>query len=344
MRESTTTPAVSVVIPAFNAERTLGGTLTGALTQTYPRIEVVVVDDGSTDHTADIAKAHGAPVRVVRQPNRGPSAARNAGVAAARGDLLVFCDADDVLLPPAVAAMVQRWQQAGAGRRMVTCNAYPLTAEGINPLRSRALLSYPDVRHQRMAILRQNYLLTVVLMPRELFVELGGFDTALAAAEDWDLWLRAVYSGVEVLFQKRPHALWRWRSGSLSANRNAMLEGEEEVFRRFAAATAGRLSPPEQAYLRRRLVNGSPWRIRAQADDALRRGDLAHARREYRRAAGHFPRDRRLQLRAWSMWLFPPSARAWRSRQLGIEAAMARTGAGQADLSPSAGQGKDASW
>ncbi len=89
-----TQPLVSVVIPVYNGEAFLDAAITSALSQTYEPIEVIVVDDGSTDRSATIAARH--PVRLYRQPNRGVSAARNTGVAAARGELITFLDADDV--------------------------------------------------------------------------------------------------------------------------------------------------------------------------------------------------------------------------------------------------------
>jgi glycosyltransferase involved in cell wall biosynthesis len=94
-------PAViSVVIPVYNAEAYLAQALESAARQTYPRIEVLVIDDGSTDRSAEVARGHpDSRIRVARQPNEGPAAARNHGVRLARGDFLAFLDADDVWDP-----------------------------------------------------------------------------------------------------------------------------------------------------------------------------------------------------------------------------------------------------
>lgn len=89
-------PLVSVVIAAFDAERTLAETLGSVLAQDHPRIEVLVVDDGSTDGTAAVARAYGGPVQVHTQPHRGLGAAQNRGIAAATGEYLSFIDADDL--------------------------------------------------------------------------------------------------------------------------------------------------------------------------------------------------------------------------------------------------------
>ena len=104
---------VSVVIPAFDAERTVGAAISSVLWQTYGDLEVVVVDDGSGDATGAIASSFPEPVRVVRRENGGVAAARNLGIAEARGELIAFCDADDVLLPRHLEALVEVHGRAG---------------------------------------------------------------------------------------------------------------------------------------------------------------------------------------------------------------------------------------
>ena len=324
-------PRVSIVIPAYQAVRTLGGTITGALTQTYPDVEVVVVDDGSTDGTAALARAYGDAIVLVSRTNGGLSAARNTGARAATGELIVFCDADDILLPPAVSAMVMAWQQAGGGRRAVTCNAYPLTGEGVNPRRALALRASPPPAQQRVALLRMNIALAICLVPRDLWTELDGFDETLPMVEDWDFWLRAVYGGAEIVYQRAPLALWRWQAGSLSSRRDAMYHWEQEVFRRFAERMAARPTSPlteqEAEILQERLTHGSPEQLRHEADEALRAGDLATARRLYRATLRRLPQDRKLFLRTWSMTVAPPTGHLWRRRITAIEAAMTRVDA-----------------
>src|SRR5687768_3446883 len=94
---SSAKPLISVVIPAYNGEVFLEQAIQSALEQTWPRAEVVVVDDGSTDRSAEIAASY--PVKLVRQENRGVAAARNRGIDEARGDLLSFLDQDDIFRP-----------------------------------------------------------------------------------------------------------------------------------------------------------------------------------------------------------------------------------------------------
>src|SRR5258708_19685267 len=90
-------PPVSVIIPCYNGRRFLSQAIDSVLVQTIVPAEIIVVDDGSTDDSAEVAESYGPPVRVIRQANQGESAARNVGIAAARGDYLLFLDAADLL-------------------------------------------------------------------------------------------------------------------------------------------------------------------------------------------------------------------------------------------------------
>jgi glycosyltransferase involved in cell wall biosynthesis len=92
-------PAVSVVVPCYNGSRDLAHTLDALISQSHRPAEIIVVDDGSTDHSADIAQAYGAPVKLIRQKNAGAAAARYTGIAAAKSELIVFNDSGDISLP-----------------------------------------------------------------------------------------------------------------------------------------------------------------------------------------------------------------------------------------------------
>jgi glycosyltransferase involved in cell wall biosynthesis len=98
--------SVSTIIPAFNAEHTIAVTINSALSQNWESHEVVVVNDGSTDGTADILKEYGNQIKVITQPNGGLSAARNAGIRCSTGKYLAFLDSDDIWLPGKLEAMV----------------------------------------------------------------------------------------------------------------------------------------------------------------------------------------------------------------------------------------------
>jgi len=191
-------PRVSVVMPAYQAAWSVGAAVESVLWQTYRDLEVVVVDDGSTDATAEIVRAHEGPVRVVHQENAGVAAARNRGIAEAAGELIAFCDSDDLWFPAHLEALVEVYDRAGGG--IATANSYWLFPGGIHPARTRFRGRFPTADEQRRAILEQNFVSTMALFPRRLPEEIGPFPVDRRRAEDWDFWIRAIYAGHRVAF------------------------------------------------------------------------------------------------------------------------------------------------
>jgi glycosyltransferase involved in cell wall biosynthesis len=309
---------VSVVIPAYDAQSTVGASISSVLWQTYADAEVVVVDDGSSDATGDVAAAYPGRVRVVRQDNAGVAAARNRGIGEARGELIAFCDADDVLLPRHLEALVSTFDRHGG---IATSNCYWLFTNGIHPSRVRYKGGFPRPERQRRAILEQNFVSTMSLFPKRLADDLGGFSTELEVAEDWDFWLRAIYAGARISLQPLPLALYRWGSESLSAAPATMDEHAVAVLRRAAARDD--LTADERAYLDRRLAGPGPAELGRAGDEALRAGRYREAAASYRRAASLAPAEPRLVWKARALraapWLTGPLVRA---RQLRIESSV----------------------
>lgn len=314
-------PLVSVVIPAYNAERTIGASIAGALDQTHPRVEVVVVDDGSTDRTRAICEAYGDLITVASLENGGTSRARNAAIDLARGDFVALCDADDVLLPPHIEAALDAWRAAGGGRRFVHAEALFLTAGGIGHGYTVFPVPTPAPSRQRRAILEANFVSIFALLPTAMIRELGGFRDRYL--EDWDLWIRAIHAGWVAVPQPTPHALYRTGGASKSADRDAVLRAEDELLRDVGSDPDARLRPAERAYLRRRLAATSPQALLAAGEAALRRGDERQARRAFGEASRLWPSNRRLRLKAATLRV-PGLARVWQRRLAGIDAGLRR--------------------
>ena len=182
---------ISVVIPAYNQARYVAEAIDSALAQLRKPLEVIVVDDGSTDETPAVLQRYGAPVRVIRQRNAGIGAARNAGVAAARGDYVAFLDADDVWHPRKLFLQMLRFDrdpQLG----LVHCGAEwfddatgrPL---GIDLAGGEGWIAADLLRFER-AVIAAGW--STPLLPRRVLEEAGGFDVRLPSAEDWDLFVR----------------------------------------------------------------------------------------------------------------------------------------------------------
>jgi glycosyltransferase involved in cell wall biosynthesis len=183
----THTPLTSVVIPCYNQAHFLAEAIESALGQTAARIEVIVVNDGSTDGTSDVARRY-RPVRLIEQSNRGLSRARNAGLAAAAGEFVVFLDADDRLLPHAVAFALALAARDPA-IAMVAGQCRTIAENG-------APLAMPDLpaveRDHYRALLSRNFVWTpgAACFRSAAVVAAGGFDPAVSGSADYSLYLR----------------------------------------------------------------------------------------------------------------------------------------------------------
>lgn len=189
-------PLVSVVLPTYNREATVGAAIESVLRQTYRELELIVVDDGSSDSTEQFVRGLGdARISYLRHANnRGGSAARNTGLAAARGTLLAFQDSDDSWLPHKLERQVGFLAEADEATAAVYC-----------PYRRR----YPDgrveshpadpARAPRGAILRDLLRANMIGTPtvvarRSCYETVGGFDEALPRFQDWDWMIRVAQS------------------------------------------------------------------------------------------------------------------------------------------------------
>jgi glycosyltransferase involved in cell wall biosynthesis len=225
-------PLVSVVIPAFNAERFLGEALASVRAQTYAPVETIVVDDGSSDDTAEVARAHPG-ITLIEQENSGPSTARNRGYAASSGELIAFHDSDDVMTPDKLTVQVGHMLENPtvgcvlAEQELIVEEGaeLPFWVEGtkvktVMPPRPPELEDEPMVHPMTMVV------------RRETFERVGDFDESMRAAEDFDWMLRAAEKEIEIA--RLPEVLLRRRvhPDSLTQNAAASRAG---LFRAFKA-------------------------------------------------------------------------------------------------------------
>jgi glycosyltransferase involved in cell wall biosynthesis len=184
-------PLVSVVIPCFNHARYLSEAIESVLAQSYPHLEVVVVDDGSSDNTSEVAGRYPG-VRLVRQPNQGRCAARNTGIRQTNGDYLVFLDADDRLLPSCVEAGLDCFRR-NPDAAFVSGRFRWIAHDGTVLYRNQGHTIERD--HYR-EMLRRNYIPmgATVVYRRSVFESVGGFDTSRELAEDCELYFRITRS------------------------------------------------------------------------------------------------------------------------------------------------------
>lgn len=313
-------PLVSVVVPAYNSEATIGGCLSGLLTQTYPHVEVVVVDDGSTDRTGEIVRAHEPLVRYQWQQNGGSASARNTAFTLVQGDLIAFCDADDMLLPAYLDRAVAAYHDAGGGRRIVMSDALQLTSTGVAHGR-RLIGGHFPRRRQRLAILQKNFVPILSLFPRALLDDVPGFTEDLDLIEDWEFWIRAVLAGWEVVFQPEPQAFYRLSPDAKSTD-DRRHAAEDEIIRRVRDQYWDELTPQERAFVSLRLTTPPPRLLDLQAGDALRDREDDRARTLYRQLARLSSQDPRVRARALLLAHVPGATRLGRWRQQSIDRRM----------------------
>jgi glycosyltransferase involved in cell wall biosynthesis len=183
-------PLISVVIPAYNEERFLKKTLLSLQKQTYPNFEVIVVDNGSTDKTADIAKAHGA--RVISEPQKGVARARQTGFLASSGELIAMTDADTIVPPDWLKRITEHFSK---DKKIIGLTGvyYFYSGSIFSRLTVKILWSwFGQIVWQIIALAGQRPFLTGsnCAVRKEVFLACGGFNTKLAALEDWDLGIR----------------------------------------------------------------------------------------------------------------------------------------------------------
>jgi glycosyltransferase involved in cell wall biosynthesis len=201
-------PSVSVVIPCFNQAHYLSEAIESALAQTLPPAELIVVDDGSSDNSFEVAGRYPVVVRQ-RQSRLGVASARNAGMTASSGDLLVFLDADDRLLPGAL----EIGAEALCRRPPVAFVAGASHDIGVDGAGSPATLRQPIVSADHYLRLLESCFIwsgSSIVFRREAIEAVGGFDERLAAGDDYDLYLRLarrfpIYCHDEVVTEYRRH-------------------------------------------------------------------------------------------------------------------------------------------
>lgn len=217
-------PAISVIIPAYNAERFLRATLESLRAQTFRDFETVVVDDGSTDNTSGVVREY-PEVRLITQTNGGVAAARNRGVRESRSEWVAFLDADDLWMPQKLRLQMAGVQNGEAGA--IFCELQTVNAAGLEIREAEhrtSLEMEPLLLHD--ASIPQGTSSTL-LVRRSVLESIGGYDESLATMADWDLLIRLRQA---TTFANIPERLAAYRRYPGSMSRSvAMLERESLI-------------------------------------------------------------------------------------------------------------------
>ncbi|MGB6363153.1 MAG: glycosyltransferase family A protein [Thermoanaerobaculia bacterium] len=270
---------VSVIVPIFNRQELVATALDSILEQTYRSLEIVAVDDGSTDGTQEILDSYAARfpdlITVIRQPNSGPAVARNRALGQARGEFIAFLDSDDVWLPsklelqlprfaPEVGLVYSALQEVDADGRVLT------TVHCDQQMRG-------DV--YRHLLVRNRMTGGTVVIRRSVLETVGVFDESLRAAENWDLWIR-ISKAFAVDFVDQPLLQYQKHEDRLSLDRPRMQAAAEAVLAKHFP------EPP------------------AEGDPLLDNYNRAYANIYYRRgvnffSAANYPEARQMFRRCW---------------------------------------------
>lgn len=230
---------ISVVIPAYNSAPFLREAIQSVLNQTLPPAEVLVVNDGSTDATAEIAESFGGPVRCLSQLNQGLSAARNRGISEARGEFIALLDADDCWLPGKLASQVELLRKQPAAVASFTLTEYVDRSGRV--VRTSVAPRYNDMVE---ALLLFSCVIgppSAGLIRRTAFDRVGLFDTRFSQCADWDMWLRLAEAGA-VAYLDEPLTRYRLHDSNMSKDTELL---ERDTFRVLDSFFE---RPPSQRY------------------------------------------------------------------------------------------------
>jgi glycosyltransferase involved in cell wall biosynthesis len=258
---------VSAIIPAYNAEAYVEQAVRSALNQRDVAVEVIVVDDSSTDGTWERLGSFGSDIVMVRQPNGGPAKARNRGARLARGEWLAFLDADDEWLPGKLATQLRA---AGTDSGLVYTDRYNVgDVARVNERQSDGVRLWEgDIFRPLLAL---NFITTSsVIMRKDWFERLGGFEEQLVGTEDWDLWLRYAAEN-PVRLCREPLTRYRWHNSSLQSNLDRMCRDRLKVVKRALALPQGRRIRRSA----RRQALASVWNVSAWFAAETRPGKAA---------------------------------------------------------------------
>ncbi len=286
LRVPSTRPRVSVVIPTYNRAGAVCEAVQSALDQTYSDLEVIVVDDGSTDDTAQrVGERFGGDARVVlvSQPHSGPGAARNRGIERARGELIAFLDSDDVWYPEKLELQLRRLDESGAAL-VFSDFVFP---DGVGERTRFQFTGFAGDTSLRGIVEKRFPLCTpAVVARRRDLQEAGLFDESLPCAQDWDLWIRLI-ARRPAAYVERPLGRVRRAGDNLSYSR--LLEKWECWLRVWEK---------NEALL---LAGGC-----SRAGQRRRRAHAHKKIAQLQRRLGNYPRAREHYLRWWRLAPWQP--------------------------------------
>jgi glycosyltransferase involved in cell wall biosynthesis len=263
-------PRVSIIIPTYNRSKLLPEAIESALAQTYPNVEIIVVDDGSTDNTAEVVAQYAGKVTYVKQANQDVAAARNTGIRAASGEYLTFLDDDDLMMPTKIVRQVQVLASQPEVA-LVHCRFYYANEDG-EPVYRVGVLPEGDVLPR---LFWNNFVwMGAPLVRRHCLDQVGWFDEQISAmVADWDMWLRIAQAGYRFGCIQEPLGAYRIHQNSMMSDVATLEHGVFAVLERAFSNShvpAGVTALKEQIYGRARFWISCRYYAAGRWDDAQR--------------------------------------------------------------------------
>lgn len=303
-QSSASTPAVSVIVPAYNAAAHIGDALDSVFAQTYRDFEVIVINDGSPDseELERTIEPYRDRIIYLKQENRGPAAARNAGILRARGVFLAFLDSDDAWYPDCLTEQLKMVEE-DPSLDLVYSDFFYCTDSGSDGTRymqkcpSNGAVTFESLVREDCAIPTSQ-----TLARKSVVINAGLFDERFWCSEDFDLWLRMAHRGDRMSYQRRPLGRHRVRAGSLTSDEVTLLDGMVRVLTKLD--TTLDLSAGSRSVLRKKLALATAERDLALAKVSLACGDLEQALISLGKANASLKRPK-LQLVHWGLRVAP---------------------------------------
>jgi glycosyltransferase involved in cell wall biosynthesis len=237
-------PTISCIVPVYNGERFLAEALESILGQSYQHLEVIVVDDGSTDGSAAVARKFGGRIRYHRQANAGGPAARDEGIRLSTGELVAFLDSDDLWHPE---KLDRQWARFEVRPELDFCFTH-VQHFWVAEMEEEA----KRFQNHRLSQILPSYLTQALLVRRAVFHKIGTFDTGLKFADAMDWFLRAIHQGL--VMELLPEALWYRRMHRANASM------ESDTHQMTMQMQEALLKVTRDSLLRRRAQDGNASR------------------------------------------------------------------------------------
>ena len=233
--DSAALPLVSIIIPAYNVSAYIGEALRSVFIQDFKSYEVIVVNDGSTDtpQLEKVLEPYRQKIRYIQQENRGISAARNAALRAARGELIALLDADDIWCEGKLSGQLEFMRQGQfdmiyADALLIGDVPWPAGTTFMNRSPSDGPVTLNSLLDLKVTVV-----VSTVIMRKDLVEQVGGFDEEdRNITEDFDLWLRLARAGARISYERKVVAEYRYRSDSISASRIKLHEAALRVLQK----------------------------------------------------------------------------------------------------------------